>query len=68
MVRKRFIKKFFVVDKWRSSIIECWEAAEPMVKEYRGGREDDDFWNDFERIYRMARNRRKSAKSKFHAH
>jgi len=60
MVRKRLINKFFVVDKWRNSIIRCWEVAEPMVKEYRRDR-GDDFWDDFERIYKMAKKRRRKS-------
>ena len=53
MVSKKLIEEDLVVNEWRDSIIKCWEAAKPMILEYRKER-GEDFWDDFERIYEKA--------------
>lgn len=52
------IGKEFFQEKWRSSIIECWEAAEPMIKEYQKKR-GSDFWSDFEWLYNKAKKKKR---------
>jgi len=54
MVSKKLIEKDFIVNKWRDSIIKCWEAAKPMIDEYRRTR-GKDYWDDFEKLYEMAK-------------
>ena len=54
MVSKKLIEKDFIVTEWRDSIIKCWEAAKPMIIKYRKTR-GKDYWDDFEKIYRMAK-------------
>lgn len=53
-VSKKLIEKDLVVNEWRDSIIKCWEAAEPMIIEYRKER-GMDFWDDFGKLYKMAK-------------
>ena len=53
MVSKKLIEKDLILDEWRNSIIKCWEAAKPMIIEYRKDR-GEDFWDDFEKLYEMA--------------
>ena len=53
MVSKKLIEKDLVVNEWRDSIIKCWEAAKPMIEEYRKKR-GKDFWDDFEKLYKEA--------------
>ena len=53
MLSKKLIEKDLLME-WRDSIIKSWEAAEPMVIEYRKSR-GKDYWDDFEKLYRMAK-------------
>ena len=53
MVSKKLIERDLVVNEWRDSIIKCWEAAKPMIEEYRKKR-GKDFWDDFEKLYKEA--------------
>lgn len=57
IVLEGLIKRDFIVEKRRYSIMECWEAAKPMVIEYRK-RRGEDFWRDFETLYKMAKRNR----------
>ena len=50
---QKLIEKDLVVNEWRDSIIKCWEAAKPMIEEYRKKR-GKDFWDDFEKLYKEA--------------
>ena len=45
-----------VVDHWHSSIVKCWEAALPMITEYRKAR-GEDYWDEFEWLYGQAKER-----------
>ena len=54
MVSEKLIEENLIVHKWRYSIIRCWEAAEPMVNAYRKDR-GNDFWGDFEWLYKKAK-------------
>jgi len=54
MVFKKLIEEDLIVNEWRDSIIKCWEAAEPMIMEYRKGR-GEDFWDAFEMLYERAK-------------
>jgi len=54
MVKRNLIEPDFVVKEWNDSIIKCWEAAQPMVEEYRKTR-GRTFWNDFEELYKKAK-------------
>jgi len=53
-VSKNLIEGDLVVNEWRDSLIKCWEAASPMIMEYRKKR-GKDFWDDFEKLYEMAK-------------
>jgi len=53
MVSRKLIERDLIVNEWRDSIIKCWEAAKPMIIEYRRNR-GEDFWNDFGSLYEMA--------------
>jgi hypothetical protein len=48
------IEKNFVVKVNHDSITKCWEAAQPMIEEYRRKR-GEDFWGNFENLYKMAK-------------
>lgn len=50
----KFIDKDMVVPGRWDSIIKCYEAAQPMIKEYKSQRQKD-FWTDFDRLYKMAK-------------
>lgn len=54
MVSEKLIEEGLIVKKWRYSIIRCWEAAKPMIMEYRKDR-GKDFWGDFEWLYERAK-------------
>ncbi|HEC92311.1 MAG TPA: hypothetical protein ENI51_04860 [Candidatus Atribacteria bacterium] len=54
MFKHRLIDKALVVDERRDSIIKCWEAAKPMIDEYRKER-GKDFWDGFEALYEEAK-------------
>ncbi len=53
MLSKKLIEKDLLME-WRDSIIKSWEAAEPMIIEYRKSR-GKDYWDDFEKLYRTAK-------------
>lgn len=53
MLSKKLIEKD-LLKEWRHSIIKSWEAAKPMIIEYRKIR-GKDYWDDFENLYRMAK-------------
>lgn len=53
MTTKKLIDKDLIL-KWRDSIIKCWEAAKPMVIEYRKSR-GRDYCDSFEKLYEMAK-------------
>ncbi len=54
MDAQKFVEKDFIAKKWRNSVIRCWEAARPMIEEYRVDR-GSDFWEDFEALYNKAK-------------
>ena len=54
MARRKLIEKSLVANEWRDSIIKCWEAAKPMIMEYRKKR-GADFWVGFEKLYHEAK-------------
>ncbi len=54
MAARNLPEKDFIAKKNRSSIIKCWRAAQPMIKEYRKER-GEDFWEDFEELYKGAK-------------
>lgn len=54
MVSEKLIEEDLVVNERQDSIIKCWEAAKPMIMEYRKNR-GEDFWDDFERLYEKAK-------------
>ena len=53
MSSKKHIDSKLVVE-WHDSIVKCWEAAYPMIMEYRKARSED-FWHNFEELYKMAK-------------
>jgi len=55
MLRKKVIDDKMVTAEWRNSIIQCWEHAQPMIASYRQKR-GNDFWDDFEWLYKQAKN------------
>jgi len=54
MDAKKFIEKDFIAKENRNSIAQCWQAAKPMIDEYRKKR-GKDFWHNFEDLYEKAR-------------
>lgn len=54
MVKRRVIDHHMVTNEWRMSIINCWNHAAPMLKEYRRTRARD-YWKSFEWLYGEAR-------------
>jgi hypothetical protein len=54
MVFKKLIEPDLIAAEWRHSIIKCWEAAEPMITEYRKER-GEDLWDAFELLYKQAK-------------
>ena len=56
MVSKKLIEKDYIVNEWRDSIIRCWEAAKPMIVEYRKSR-GKEYWYNFDKLYQMAKKR-----------
>lgn len=54
MISEGMIPARIVLPRWHFSIQACWVAAQPMVAEYRATRSGD-WWNDFERLYKRAR-------------
>jgi len=65
LVSKELIDEDLIVEGWHNSIKECWEAAEPMVDEYRY-REDcgPDFWKGFQDLNEKAISYEKEQKKK----
>ena len=56
MVSKKLVEKDLIVNEWRNSIIMCWEAAKPMLAEYRKSR-GEEYWYNFDKLYEMAKKR-----------
>jgi len=54
MVRNKMIDLKMVIKKWRNSLIECYEHAQPMITAYRKNR-GNDFWEDFQWLYNKAK-------------
>ena len=58
MVSAKLLGKDLLME-WHYTIIKAYEAAAPMINEYRapGGTDyrTKDYWNNFERVYKMAK-------------
>lgn len=63
MEEEGYVKKGFIAKEWHNSIVQCWEAAEPMITEYRDDR-GKDFWFRFERLYKRAKKYEEALKQK----
>ncbi len=58
MSRKKYVSEKIVTEEWHNSIIKSWEAARPMIEEYKKKR-GNDFWGNFEELYRIAKKHEK---------
>jgi len=54
MIEKGLIEKEFVLPEWQNSIMLCWEAAQPLVKKYRGER-NKKYWDSLQKLYELAK-------------
>ncbi len=54
MVRNGMIKESIIADSWGDSLRNCWERLSPLVMEYRGKRNSNEFWDDFEWLAKKA--------------
>ena len=63
MVVERLIDEDLVVKRGHDSIVKCWEAAKPMLEEYRvKQKRGNDFWEDFDTLYDKAKEIEKKVK------
>ncbi len=64
MVVEGLIDEDLVVKRGHDSIVKCWEAAKPMLEEYRiKQKRGNDFWGDFDKLYNKAKNIEEKAKN-----
>lgn len=57
MVSNRLIPARFILPELSTSLVLCWEAAQPMIKKYRNER-GTNYWEKLEVLYNLAKSYR----------
>jgi len=59
MIQAGMFEESLVLDNWGRSLRKCWPLLEPLVMDRRSKTQDDELWDDFERLAKKAIARKK---------